>query len=182
MNKVILMGRLTRDPEVRYGQGNTAIARFTIAVDRRFKRDGQPTADFFNCTALGKLGEFVEKYLKKGTKIVLEGEIQNDNYTNKEGQMVYGTQILASSIEFAESKNSGGNGGGAAPASQNQAAPAGPAPCPRKPPAVPGAGASACPHLLPVHMVIVRPSQWETTARVWSLGAWIEYSCEVHVY
>ena len=106
MNKIILMGRLTRDPEVRYGgANNTAVARFSIAVDRRFKREGEPTADFFNCTAFGKLGEFVEKYLKKGTKIVLDGELRNDNYTNKEGQKVYGIQIIANQIEFAESKN-----------------------------------------------------------------------------
>lgn len=105
MNKLILMGRLTRDPEVRYGgANNNAIARFSIAVDRRFKRDGQSTADFFNCTAFGRLGEFVEKYLRKGTKIVLDGEIQNDNYQNKEGQMVYGFQVIANNIEFAESK------------------------------------------------------------------------------
>jgi single-strand DNA-binding protein len=120
MNKVILMGRLTRDPEVRYGNSGSAIARFSIAVDRRFKRDGQPTADFFNCTAFGKTGEFVEKYLKKGTKVVLDGEVQNDNYTNKEGATVYGTQIIVNTIEFAESKNaqSGGGdfGGSAAPA------------------------------------------------------------------
>lgn len=107
MNKIFLMGRLTRDPEVRYGgQTNTAIARFSIAVDRRFKREGQPDTDFFNCTAFGKLGEFTERYLKKGTKIVLEGELQNDNYTNKDGQMVYSMRIIANSIEFAESKRS----------------------------------------------------------------------------
>ena len=116
MNRVILMGRLTRDPETRYGgANNTAIAKFSLAVDRRYKREGQPTADFFNCTAFGKLGEFVEKYLHKGTKIVLEGEIQNNNYTNKDGQQVYGVQIVASNIEFAESKaasqQSGGQGG-----------------------------------------------------------------------
>ncbi len=122
MNKVILMGRLTRDPEERSSSTGTSLARFSIAVDRRFKRDGQPTADFFNCTAFGKTAEFVVKYLKKGTKIVLDGEIQNDNYTNKEGQMVYGVQILANSIEFAESKNASGGGesygdmAGAAPA------------------------------------------------------------------
>lgn len=105
MNKIILMGRLTRDPETRYGgANNTAVARFSLAVDRRFKREGEPTADFFNITAFGKLGEFVEKYLKKGTKVVLEGELRNDNYTNKEGQKVYGTQIIANTIEFAESK------------------------------------------------------------------------------
>ena len=105
MNKLILMGRLTKDPEIRYGgANNTAIARFSIAVDRRFKRDGQPTADFFNCTAFGKLGEFVEKYLCKGTKIVLDGEIQNNNYQNKDGQTVYGFQVMVNSVEFAESK------------------------------------------------------------------------------
>ena len=107
MNKVIMMGRLTRDPEVRYGgANNTAVARYSIAVDRRFKREGQPTADFFNCTSFGKQGEFVEKYLRKGTKVVIEGELQNDNYTNKEGQMVYGMRIIVNSVEFAESKNS----------------------------------------------------------------------------
>lgn len=107
MNKVIFMGRLTRDPEIRYSQGDTqmAIARFSLAVDRRFKRQNDTvTADFFNCTAFGKLGEFVEKYLKQGTKILLSGRIQNDNYTNKEGQKVYSTQIIAEEIEFAESK------------------------------------------------------------------------------
>lgn len=105
MNKVIMMGRLTKDPEVRYGQASgTAVARFSLAVDRRFKRDGEPTADFFNVTAFGKLGEFVEKYLKKGTKILMEGEVQNNNYTNRDGQKVYDTRIIANSIEFAESK------------------------------------------------------------------------------
>lgn len=117
MNKVILMGRLTRDPEVRYGgQSNTAIARFSIAVDRRFKRDGQPTADFFDCTAFGKLGEFVEKYLKKGTKVVLDGELQNNNYENKDGQKVYGMRIIANSIEFAESKRAAEENMGSVPA------------------------------------------------------------------
>ncbi len=114
MNKVILMGRLTRDPEMRYGQGSsTAVCRYSIAVDRRFKRDGQPEADFFNCTVFGKGAEFAEKYLKKGTKVVISGSIQNDNYTNKDGQKVYGTQIIVDEQEFAESKNAanGGNGG-----------------------------------------------------------------------
>ena len=115
MNKVILMGRLTRDPEVRYSQGasQTAVARFSIAVDRRFKRDGEPDADFFNCTCFGKQAEFVERYLHKGTKVVLSGRVQNDNYTNKDGQMVYSVRIMVDEIEFAESKNaSGGNDGG----------------------------------------------------------------------
>ena len=106
MNKIILMGRLTRDPEVRYSQGESslAIARFSLAVDRRYKRQGEPDADFFNCTAFGKQAEFVEKYLKQGTKILLSGRVQNDNYTNKEGQKVYSVQIIAEEIEFAESK------------------------------------------------------------------------------
>ena len=105
MNKVIMMGRLTRDPEVRYGASGSAVATLDLAVDRRFKREGQPTADFFRCTAFGKTGEFVEKYLHKGTKVVIDGEVQNDNYTNKDGQMVYGTRIIINTIEFAESKN-----------------------------------------------------------------------------
>lgn len=115
MNKVILMGRLTRDPEVRYSQGasQTAVARFSVAVDRRFKREGEPDADFFNCTCFGKQAEFVERYLHKGTKIVLSGRVQNDNYTNKDGQMVYSVRIMVDEIEFAESKNaSAGNDGG----------------------------------------------------------------------
>ena len=115
MNKVILMGRLTRDPEVRYSQGATAtaVARFSIAVDRKYKREGEPDADFFNCTCFGKQAEFVERYLRKGTKIVTVGRIQNDNYTNKDGQMVYSVRVMVDEIEFAESKNaSAGNEGG----------------------------------------------------------------------
>ena len=119
MNKVILMGRLTRDPEVRYsaGENATAIARFSIAVDRRFRKgaDGAE-ADFFNCTAFGRLGEFVEKYLKKGTKVLLSGRIQNDNYTNRDGQKVTSVQIIAEEIEFAESKNASGGESAGAPA------------------------------------------------------------------
>lgn len=110
MNKVILIGRLTREPEVRYSQGDNsmAIAKFSLAVDRRFKKHGdEVTADFFNCTAFGKQGEFVEKYLKKGTKVALTGRIQNDNYTNKEGQKVYSIQIIVEEMEFAESKAAG---------------------------------------------------------------------------
>lgn len=114
MNKVILMGRLTRDPEVRYSQGAsaTAVARFSVAVDRRFKREGEPDADFFNCTAFGKQAEFIERYLHKGVKILLSGRIQNDNYTNKDGQMVYSVRVMVDEIEFAESKNAAGNDGG----------------------------------------------------------------------
>lgn len=115
MNKVIMMGRLTREPEVRYSQGasQTAIARFSLAVDRRWKREGEPDADFFNCTVFGKQADFVEKYLRQGTKVVITGRIQNDNYTNKEGQKVYSVQIVVEEIEFAESKNAAaGNVGG----------------------------------------------------------------------
>ena len=114
MNKVILMGRLTRDPEVRYSQGEqaTAIARYTLAVDRRFKRDGDQTADFIGCVAFGKLGEFAEKYLRKGTKVVVTGRIQTGSYTNKDGQKVYTTDVVVEECEFAESKNASGNNGG----------------------------------------------------------------------
>lgn len=115
MNKVIMMGRLTRDPEVRYSQGasQTAIARFSLAVDRRWKREGEPDADFFNCTVFGRQADFVEKYLRQGTKVVITGRIQNDNYTNKEGQKVYSVQIIVDEIEFAESKNAAASNAGA---------------------------------------------------------------------
>ena len=117
MNKVILMGRLTRDPEVRYSQGeqSTAIARYTLAVDRRFRRDGDTqTADFINCVAFGRQGEFAEKYLRKGIKIAITGRIQTGSYTNKDGQRVYTTDVVAENVEFAESKNAsaGNNDGG----------------------------------------------------------------------
>ena len=110
MNKVILMGRLTRDPEVRYTQGDNAmaIARYSLAVDRRFKKDGdEQTADFINCIAFGKAGEFAEKYFRKGTKIAVVGRIQTGSYTNKDGQKVYTTDVVVEEQEFAESKNSG---------------------------------------------------------------------------
>ena len=117
MNKVILMGRLTRDPDVRYSQGENsmAIARYTLAVDRRGRRDNNQdgqTADFINCVAFGRTGEFAEKYLKKGTKICVTGRIQTGSYTNKDGQKVYTTDVVVEEHEFAESKNAaGGNGG-----------------------------------------------------------------------
>lgn len=119
MNKVILMGRLTRDPEVRYSQGDqaTAIARYTLAVDRRFKRgDDQQTADFIGCVAFGKLGEFAEKYLRRGTKVVVTGRIQTGSYTNKDGQKVYTTDVVVEECEFAESKGSGSDNAGFTPA------------------------------------------------------------------
>ncbi|MFV0364069.1 MAG: single-stranded DNA-binding protein [Suipraeoptans sp.] len=107
MNKVILMGRLTRDPEVRYSQGEnpTAVARFSLAVDRRFKRDNsEQTADFINCVAFGRQGEFMEKYFRKGMRAVVCGRIQTGSYTNKDGVKVYTTDVVAEEIEFAESK------------------------------------------------------------------------------
>ena len=106
MNKVILMGRLTRDPEIRYSQGNDqmAIARYTLAVDRRFNRNGDQTADFINCVAFGRSAEFAEKYLKQGTKIVATGRIQTGSYTNKDGNKVYTTDVVIEDQEFAESK------------------------------------------------------------------------------
>ena len=112
MNKVSLMGRLTRDPEVRYGAGenSTAVARYTIAVDRRFKRDGEQSADFIGCVAFGRNAEFAEKYLRQGTKIVLTGRIQTGSYTNRDGRKVYTTDIVVEEQEFAENK-AAGNGG-----------------------------------------------------------------------
>lgn len=107
MNRVILMGRLTKDPEVRYSQGNNpmAIARYTLAVERKFKRDGEPNADFINCIAFGKNGESAEKYLHKGMKILVEGRWQSVSYTNRDGQKVYTNDCVVESCEFAESKN-----------------------------------------------------------------------------
>ena len=106
MNKVILMGRLTRDPEVRYSAGNNsmAVARYTLAVDRRFRRDGESNADFIGCVAFGRSAEFAEKYLRQGTKIVVTGRIQTGSYTNRDGQKVYTTDVVVEDQEFAESK------------------------------------------------------------------------------
>ena len=108
MNKVILMGRLTRDPEVRYSQGENAlaIARYTLAVDRRFNRNNsdEQTADFINCVAFGRAGEFAEKYFRKGTKVAVTGRIQTGSYTNRDGQKVYTTDVVVEEQEFAESK------------------------------------------------------------------------------
>ena len=106
MNKVILMGRLTRDPDIRYsaGEGGTSVARYTLAVDRRFNRNGEATADFLPCVAFGRSAEFAEKYLRQGLKIVVTGRIQTGSYTNREGQKVYTTDIIVEDQEFAESK------------------------------------------------------------------------------
>ena len=118
MNKVILMGRLTRDPEVRYSQGENplAIARYSLAVDRRNARNNNgddQTADFINCVSFGRTAEFAEKYFRKGTKIAITGRIQTGSYTNKDGVKVYTTEVVVEEQEFAESKNaSSGNDGG----------------------------------------------------------------------
>lgn len=127
MNKVILMGRLTRDPEVRYSQGDNpiAIARYTLAVDRRYKRDGEQTADFVGCVAFGKAGEFAEKYLHKGTKMTIVGRIQTGSYTNQDGNKVYTTDVVVEEQEFAESKGNSlnNNPAGTAPDPANAAVP-----------------------------------------------------------
>lgn len=107
MNNVQLVGRFTRDPEVRYTDGGLSIARFTLACDRRFKKEGEASADFISCIAFGKTAEFVEKYFRQGHKMGLTGRIQTGNYTNKEGQKVYTTDIVADNVEFVESKNGG---------------------------------------------------------------------------
>ena len=127
MNKVILMGRLTRDPEVRYSQGENAmaIARYTLALDRRFNRNNDDqTADFIGCVAFGRAGEFAEKYLHKGTKVAVTGRIQTCSYTNKDGVKVYTTDVVVEDQEFAESKNSSAGDGSFAPAGRPAPAPA----------------------------------------------------------
>ena len=134
MNKVILMGRLTRDPEVRYSQSNTgdgqmAIARYTLAVDRRFNRNGDQSADFIGCVAFGKSAEFAEKYLKQGTKIAITGRIQTGSYTNKDGNKVYTTDVVVEEQEFAESKAASDNYAASHPQTSSPApAPSMPAP------------------------------------------------------
>lgn len=124
MNKVILMGRLTRDPEISYSQNgnNTCIARYTLAVDRRFKQEGGQEADFISCVAFGKSAEFAEKYLHKGTKIAVTGRIETGSYTNKDGVKIYTTTVMIEEQEFAESKGASQNNGGGSnqqPASNN---------------------------------------------------------------
>lgn len=111
MNSVQLLGRLTRDPDVRYTDGGSTIAKFSLAVDRRFKQDGGDTADFINCIAFGKTAEFIEKFFFKGTKIALNGRIQTGSYTNKENVKVFTTDVVVENVEFAESKNSNSNVG-----------------------------------------------------------------------
>ena len=121
MNKVILMGRLTKDPDIRYSQAAepTCVARYTLAVDRRFKRDGEPDADFISCVAFGKTGEFAEKYLKKGMKMAVSGRISVRSWEDQSGQRRWSTDVVVEDHEFAESKSSfesrGGSAGYSAP-------------------------------------------------------------------
>ena len=124
MNKVVLVGRLTRDPEVRYSQGDnaTAVARYTLAVDRRFRRDGEPTADFIPCVIFGRSAEFAEKYFHQGMRVSISGRIQTGSYTNKDGQKVYTTDVVVEEQEFAESKASSDSYAAAHP--RTEAAPA----------------------------------------------------------
>ena len=106
MNKTLLIGRATKDPDIRYAQGDQpmTIARFNLAVDRRFKKDGEQSADFISCVAFGKTAEFIEKYVFKGTKIAVEGRIQTGSYTNNDGNKVYTTDVVVEQVEFAGSK------------------------------------------------------------------------------
>lgn len=126
MNKVIMIGRLTRDPEVRYSQGEKpmAIASYSLAVDRMYKRDGEPSADFINCKAFGKQGEFAEKYLRKGMKIAVTGHIQTGSYTNRDGNKVYTTDVVVEQHEFCESRAGSDNNSGYSPVQQPQPSPA----------------------------------------------------------
>ena len=122
MNKVVLVGRLTRDPEVRYSQGNnaTAVARYTVAVDRRFKRDGEPTADFIPCVVFGRSAEFAEKYFRQGMRVLVSGRLQTGSYVNKDGQRVYTTEVILDDQEFADSKGAASEMGGYAQAAPSQ--------------------------------------------------------------
>lgn len=115
MNKVLLIGRLTRDPEIRYSQNNTAIARYTLAVDR-FKRDAEQSADFIRCVCFNKTAEFAKQYFYKGIKIAITGRIQTGSYTDREGQTVYTTDIVVENQEFCEPQSR--NASSAAPSTQ----------------------------------------------------------------
>jgi len=116
MNSVQLVGRLTKDAEVRYtgGENQMAVARWTVACDRKIKKDGEQSADFIQCIAFGKTAEFIERYFFKGMKIGVNGRIQTGSYTNKDGQKVYTTEVLAENVEFVESKNNNASNNGSA--------------------------------------------------------------------
>jgi len=126
MNNVILMGRLTRDPEVRYSQGETAtcVARYTLAVERRGrKQEGQQTADFINCVAFDRAGEFAEKYFRQGMRVLIKGRIQTGSYTNRDGQKVYTTDIIVEDQEFADAKQGGNVAPNSTPTNANENVP-----------------------------------------------------------
>ena len=129
MNKVILMGRLTRDPDIRYsaGENSTAVARYTLAVDRRFRRDGEQTADFISCVAFGRTAEFAEKYFHQGIRIVVSGRIQTGSYTNRDGVKVYTTDVVVEEQEFAESKSASAENSAGFHTSYQQPSASGPA-------------------------------------------------------
>lgn len=104
MEKAYILGRLGRDPEIRVSQSGTKVAKFSVAVNRKFKRENEPDTDWFYCVAFDKKADFVDKYLRQGVRVAISGDLQNDNYTNKDGQKVYSVQIIVEEIEFAESK------------------------------------------------------------------------------
>ena len=139
MNRVILMGRLTRDPEVRYSQGERqmAIARYTLAVDRRGRRgqggDNEQTADFIPCVAFDRAAEFAEKYFRQGMRVCVEGRIQTGSYTNRDGQRVYTTEVILDNQEFAQNRSEKGEGSGAPASYGRPAAPARPEPASASP-------------------------------------------------
>ena len=111
MNKVILLGRLARDPETRYGGANDsmAVCRYTLAVDKKFKKDGEATADFINCISFGKIAEFAEKYFTKGLRVAVSGRIQTGSYTNRDGQKIYTTDVVVEEHEIAQSRSEASN-------------------------------------------------------------------------
>lgn len=111
MNKVILLGRLVRDPETRYGGANDsmAVCRYTLAVDKKFKKDGESTADFINCISFGKIAEFAEKYFTKGLRVAVSGRIQTGSYTNRDGQKIYTTDVAVEEHEIAQSRSEASN-------------------------------------------------------------------------
>ena len=123
MNNVQLVGRLTRDPDIRYTDSGTSIARFNVACDRRFKKEGGQEADFISCLSFGKTAEFIEKYFHKGNRIGLTGRIQTGSYTKDDGSTVYTTDVVAENVEFVESKSSAADSGSGRPAPASAPAP-----------------------------------------------------------
>ena len=144
MNIVVLMGRLTRDPEVRYSSGENplAIARYTLAVDRRFRREGEQTADFISCVAFGRSAEFAQKYFHQGIRITVSGRIQTGSYTNKDGNKVYTTEVVVDNQEFAESKAVADRYNGSQGAAPSAPAPSYTAPAPAQAAPAPVSGSA----------------------------------------